>query len=123
MWLDQESNRRFNKEFAACEMSEQLEIIDEIAYPDPDGKKPALAYGIKFFDRMRNLVVTGYYTSQMGIKDLGYKGNVFNVWDGIPPEVLAEHDVDYDPEWLAKCVDQSQRDVIAEWDENGKLLT
>ena len=43
--------------------------------------------------------------------------------EGLPEEVLKEHDVTYDPEWLAKCVDQSQREVIAEWDENGNLLT
>ncbi|HBU77586.1 MAG TPA: Tat pathway signal protein, partial [Muricauda sp.] len=31
--------------------------------------------------------------------------------------------VAYDEEWLAKCVDQSQRGVIAEWDEDGNLIT
>ena len=123
MWLDQESNRRFNKEFAKCNNSEQIEIIDDIAYPDPEGKKPEMAYGIRFFNHIRNLTITGYYTSQVGIKDLGYQGNIFNVWDGIPEEVLADHDVDYDPEWLAKCVDQSKRDVVAEWDDEGNLIT
>jgi hypothetical protein len=59
----------------------------------------------------------------MGIEDLGYKGNTPNVWDGVPEDVLEQHGVAYDPEWLAKCVDQSQRNVIAEWDANGKLLT
>ena len=57
------------------------------------------------------------------IKDLGYEGNMANVWDGVPEEVLKEHDVAYDPEWLAKCVDQSKRDVIAEWDEEGNLVS
>ena len=123
MWLDQESNRRFDKEFVKCSNTEQIEIIDDIAYPDPDNKKPEMSQGRTFFNRMRNLTVTGYYTSKIGIDDLGYKGNVFNIWDGIPEDVLANHDVDYDPEWLAKCVDQSARDVIAEWDENGNLLT
>jgi hypothetical protein len=49
--------------------------------------------------------------------------NFANVWDGVPEEVLANHEVDYDPEWLAKCVDQSKRNDIAEWDEEGNLLT
>ncbi|MEM7659410.1 MAG: gluconate 2-dehydrogenase subunit 3 family protein [Bacteroidota bacterium] len=126
MWLDQESNRRYNKEFIAADIAEQLEIIDDIAYPDPNGDKPEMSHGIKFFDRMRNLVVTGYYTSKMGIEDLGYQGNVFNIWDGVPEEVLAEYKaqgIDYEPEWIAKCVDNSQRDVIAEWDDKGNLLT
>ena len=59
----------------------------------------------------------------MGFEDLGVTSNFANVWDGVPEEVLANHDVDYDPEWLAKCVDQSKRNDIAEWDEEGNLLT
>ena len=72
---------------------------------------------------MRNLTLTGYYTTKMGIDDLGYKGNIPNIWDGVPADVLKEHDVDYDEEWLAKCVDQDKREVIAEWDDKGNLLT
>ncbi|MEL6592128.1 MAG: gluconate 2-dehydrogenase subunit 3 family protein [Bacteroidota bacterium] len=123
MWLDQESNRRFNKLFKAATPEEQIAIVDDIAYPDPDGKKPAMAYGIKFFERMRDLTLTGYYTTKMGFDDLGYVGNRPNVWDGVPAEVLAEHDVNYDPEWIAKCVDQSKREEIAQWDDDGNLLT
>ncbi|NND06105.1 MAG: gluconate 2-dehydrogenase subunit 3 family protein [Saprospiraceae bacterium] len=123
MWLDIESNRRFNKEFASATDAQQIEIVEDIAYPDTDGSKADMAPGIKFFNLMRNFTLTGYYTSKMGIDDLGYVGNFPNVWDGVPEEVLKEHDVAYDPEWLAKCVDQSQREVIAEWDDRGNLLT
>lgn len=123
MWLDGESNRRFNKEFVSLSDSQQIEIIEDIAYPDEDGKKPAMAPGIRFFDLIRNLTVTGYYTTKIGFDDLGYVGNRPNVWDGVPEEVLADHDVEYDPEWLAKCTDQSKREAIAEWDDEGNLLT
>lgn len=123
MWLDTESNRRYNKAFVDCSDTQQIAIIDDIAYPDPDNKKPEMAHGRKFFNLMRNLTITGYYTSEMGIKDLGYVGNYPNVWDGVPAEVLAKHEVDYDPEWIAKCVDQSKRDIQAEWDEAGNLIT
>ena len=122
-WLDIEANGRFNNHFASCSNTQQISIVDDIAYPDPDREKPDMAPGIKFFDKMRDLTLTGYYTTKMGFDDLGYKGNVPNIWDGVPPEVLANHDVDYDPAWIAKCVDQSQREVIAEWDEDGNLLT
>ncbi|GLR19991.1 gluconate 2-dehydrogenase subunit 3 family protein [Portibacter lacus] len=122
-WLDIESNKRFNKQFQMCSNTQQIEIIEDIAYPDPDNKKPEMGPGIKFFDLMRNLTLTGYYTSKLGIRDLGYKGNTPNVWDGVPADVLAEHDVDYDPEWIAKCVDQSKRDVIAAWDDDGNLIS
>lgn len=123
MWLDGEANQRFNKEFISCSNTEQIQIIEDIAYPDDDGKKPLMAHGIKFFSRMRNLTLTGYYTTRMGLDDLGYTGNYANVWDGVPAEVLKDHAVDYDPAWLAKCVDQSKRMDIAEWDEMGNLLT
>lgn len=123
MWLNGESSRRFNKAFKDCSDTQQIAIVDDIAYPDPDNKKPDMAYGITFFDRMRNLTMTGYYTTRMGLDDLGYNGNYANTWDGVPAEVLAKHEVDYDPEWVAKCVDQSKRLVIAEWDEEGNLLT
>jgi hypothetical protein len=112
MWLDTEANQRFEKRFIDCTPEQEIEIIDDIAYPDPDGE-----------NQIRNLTMTGYYTTKMGFEDLGVTSNFANVWDGVPEEVLANHDVDYDPEWLAKCVDQSKRNDIAEWDEEGNLLT
>ena len=121
MWLDQESNRRFNNPFNKLDEAQQISIVDDIAFPKD--AKPEFSHGVEFFNRMRNLTLTGYYTTKMGIDDLGYVGNVPNIWDGVPENVLAKHDVDYDPEWIAKCVDQSKRNDIAEWDENGNLLT
>jgi hypothetical protein len=67
--------------------------------------------------------LTGYFTSEIGIKELGYKGNIPNVWDGVPPEILKDYSVSYDKEWIDKCVDQSKRNEIAEWDEDGNLIT
>lgn len=122
MWLDSESNRRYDKRFIDCSTGEQMAIVEDIAYPDPENKKPAMAPGIKFFSKMRDLTLTGYYTSRMGFDDLGYKGNTPNMWDGVPEDVLKDHDVNYDPEWVAKCINQDTRETIAEWDENGRLL-
>ncbi|MBL6667028.1 MAG: gluconate 2-dehydrogenase subunit 3 family protein, partial [Flavobacteriaceae bacterium] len=42
---------------------------------------------------------------------------------GVPDEVLKDLDVAYDEAWLAKCIDQNQRNEVAKWDENGNLLT
>ena len=69
------------------------------------------------------MVVTGWFTSEVGMRDLGYKGNIPNVWDGVPEDILKDHDVSYDKEWIAKCVDQSKRNETAVWDEDGNLLT
>ena len=119
-WLDNYSNSRFGNQFKSLSPEQQKSICDEIAFP---GKtKPELLAGEKFFTRMRNLTLTGYYTSEMGIKDLGYIGNMPNTWDGIPAEVLAKHSVSYEPDWLAKCVDPDKRNQLAKWDDNGNLL-
>jgi Gluconate 2-dehydrogenase subunit 3 len=123
MWLDSETNRRYNKTFTDCTKEEQLAIIDDIAYPDPDFKKPEMGPGISFFNLMRNLTLTGYYTTQMGFEDLKVNSNYANVWDGVPAEVLAAHGMAYEEEWLAKCVNQDKRNDIAAWDDAGNLVT
>jgi hypothetical protein len=79
--------------------------------------------GIKFFSDLRNLTLTGYYTTKIGFDDLGYAGNRPNLWDGVPADVLKDHDVEYDPEWIAKCIDHDTREEIAVWDDDGNLLT
>jgi len=121
MWLDGESDSRYEKPFENCTSTERMAIIDDIAFPDK--ADPAMEHGVAFFNRMRDLTMTGYYTSKMGIEDLGYDGNYANVWDGVPDEVLKKHGLSYDQEWLDKCIDQSKRNDIAEWDEEGNLLT
>jgi len=123
MWLDHKSNTEFGLEFKAASLAQQKQICDQICWHDPEISLDKQALEIQFFALMRNLTMTGYYTSKVGIADLGYQGNQPNVWDGVPQDVLDKHGVSYDPEWLAKCIDQSTRGTIATWDENGNLLT
>jgi hypothetical protein len=123
MWLDHKSNTEYGTEFKTATLEQQKAILDPIAFHDIELPLDQQALEIQFFYLMRGLTLTGYYTSKVGIEDLGYKGNQPNVWDGVPEDVLAKHGMAYDPEWIAKCVDQSKRGVLAEWDENGKLLT
>ena len=120
MWLDHRSTKLFNSKFMSASVEQQKQLLDEIAFSQE--AKPEVEQGVKFFSHMRNLVLTGYYTSKIGISDLGYQGNSPNVWDGVPAEVLEKHGLSYDPEWLAKCVDQNQRMIVAKWDENGNLI-
>lgn len=123
MWLDHKCNTEFNVEFKTATLEQQKKIIDPIAYHDTEVPLDEQALEIQFFALMRNLVVSGYYTSKVGIADLGYKGNMPNVWDGVPQDVLDQHGMEYDPEWIAKCIDQSTRGTIATWDAEGNLLT
>lgn len=120
-WLDAYSKQENGKDFIFATAEAQTAILDVIAYPDnaTDETQP----GIDFFREIRNFTLCGYYTTQKGWEELGYVGNRPNIWDGIPDEVLAQHEVGYDEEWLAKCVDQSKREVIAEWDDKGNLIS
>ena len=123
MWLDHKSNTEFNTEFKSLQEEQQRSLLDQIAYYDPEIPMEEQSLEIQFFSNMRNLTLTGYYTTKIGIEDLGYKGNMPNVWDGVPEDILEQHGVAYEEEWLAKCIDQSTRGEIAEWDEDGNLLT
>jgi hypothetical protein len=123
MLLDHISNLEFNLEFKSAVELQQTTILDRIAYPDIETPEDQQPLEVRFFSLMRNLTLTGYYTSKIGIEDLGYKGNTPNVWDGVPEDVLADHNMSYDPEWLEKCVDQSKRGEMARWDKEGNLLS
>lgn len=123
MWLDHTSNDLYEVDFKSATAEQQKAILDKIAYYNPEEKWDERPFEVNFFSIVRNLTMTGFYTSKIGIEELGYKGNQPNVWDGVPEDVLAQHGVAYEPEWLAKCVDQSKRNIKAEWDDNGNLLT
>jgi len=123
MWLDHKSNTEFGTEFKSATLEQKKQICDQICWHDTEKPLDEQPLEIQFFYMMRGLTVTGYYTSKVGIADLGYKGNMPNVWDGVPQDVLDQHGVAYDPEWIAKCIDQSTRGTIATWDDEGNLLT
>jgi hypothetical protein len=55
--------------------------------PAPDVDVP-YSQGIAFFTMFRDLTASGFFTSEMGIKDIGFIGNMPYDWKGCPPEVL-----------------------------------
>lgn len=123
-WLNHAAYEQAGLPFAEAGAAAQTALLDAIAYPDPELPEEEQPYGVQFFNLMRFLTLTGFYTAKEGVlKDLQYDGNYPNTWDGVPPEVLAEHEVDYDPEWLAKCLNVETRHELAKWDEDGNLLT
>jgi hypothetical protein len=84
-WLDLEATRLFQKDFAAAE---QKQILDRIAWP-------ARAAGADrrwavFFTHFRDLTVSGFFSSRMGVADLPYLGNrAVAEWKGCDPKVWA----------------------------------
>lgn len=88
-WLDLQSFNRFGKPFIDAAPTEQIAIVDDIAYPNK--AKPEMQAGVAFFNRMRSLTASGFYTTEIGVKDIGYVGNVPNQWPGVPPDVLKQY--------------------------------
>ena len=101
-WLDLHSYKKHAKAFTECSSKEQIGIVDEIAYPQKAA--PELAQGVSFFNKIRDLVTTGFYTAEIGVKDLGYMGNVPNMWAGVPDEVLKQHGLAYTEKELKECI-------------------
>jgi len=103
-WLDLQCMKRYDKGFKDCSQQQQIEMVDLIAYPEKAKGKPELTQGVVFFNKMRDLTVTGFYTTQMGVKDLGYLGNTPNQWNGVPDDVLKQYKVAYTEKELKECV-------------------
>lgn len=101
-WLDLHCYKKHEKAFVECTKEQQLAVVNEIAYPNK--AKPEVAQGVSFFNKMRDLVTTGFYTSEIGVKDLGYMGNVPNQWNGVPDDVLKQHGLAYTEKELKECI-------------------
>ena len=79
-----------------------MEMVDAIAFPKK--AKPEMSQGVSFFNLVRNLTATGFYTTEMGMKDVGYIGNQPNQWNGVPEDVLKRYNLAYTEKELKECV-------------------
>ncbi len=86
-WMNAECRNRFGKGFVSCSDAQRREVLDVIAFP-----KKAVAElkpGVDFFNSFRNLTASGFFSSRVGIADLGYIGNrPVATWEGTPPAVM-----------------------------------
>ncbi|MFZ0962062.1 MAG: gluconate 2-dehydrogenase subunit 3 family protein [Terriglobia bacterium] len=88
-WLDMECNRLFRNDFIDSTASQKKQILDRVAYPKKAAPEDASA--VAFFNHFRDLVVNGFFTSEIGIRDLPYLGNEpQSEWHGCPTSVLAQ---------------------------------
>ena len=86
-WIEAESQQRFGKGFAAATDVQRAAIADNIC--SAAQAKPAFAVAAKFFAKFRDLTAGGFYTTPVGMKDIGYRGNVpLATFDGPPVEAL-----------------------------------
>jgi gluconate 2-dehydrogenase subunit 3-like protein len=101
-WLDLQCLKRYEKPFRDCSSQQQIEMVDQIAYPRK--AKPEMQQGVTFFNLMRNLTVTGFYTTKIGYDAVGFVGNRPNQWNGVPPEVLKQYNMAYTEKELKECI-------------------
>jgi hypothetical protein len=90
-WVNRQCLNRYGKAFTDCSHSQQIELVEMIAYPEQ--AKPEMQQGVAFFNLMRDLTATGFFSSQMGVKDLGFVGNTPNRWNGVPDDVLKQYGI------------------------------
>ncbi len=106
-WLDIQCIKRYEKSFKDCTNEQRIDIVDEIAYPEK--VKPEMQQGATFFSLMRSLTASGFYTSAMGVKDIGYAGNQPNQWNGVPEDELKRLGFSYSEKELKECVSFSNK--------------
>ncbi|MGD8895566.1 MAG: gluconate 2-dehydrogenase subunit 3 family protein [Acidobacteriota bacterium] len=86
-WLGQECRTRFSRSFVDCDDEQRRAVLDDIAWPERAA--PEMGPGVAFFNLFRDLVASGFWTSRLGMDDIGYMGNTYVAeWTGCPPEVL-----------------------------------
>jgi hypothetical protein len=84
--LDSTCMSRYGKAYLDCTPQQQSEILDLIAYRKSALQDESLTNAVEFFSLLRNLTADGFFTSRIGIKYLGYKGNTYLLtFPGCPP--------------------------------------
>ncbi|HVH87802.1 MAG TPA: gluconate 2-dehydrogenase subunit 3 family protein, partial [Terriglobales bacterium] len=77
MWLDGLCSDRFGSPYLACSPAQKKQVLDLIAYRKNADTDTTLSQGVEFFAFLRRLTSDGFYTSEIGIKDLQYIGNTY----------------------------------------------
>lgn len=85
-WLDRSMERLYNANFLSAKPEQQTAMLDLISYRK--NQSPQLGPGIRFFDWTRRMVVDAFYTSPVGVKDLGYMGNTAVARFEVPQEAI-----------------------------------
>ncbi len=88
-WIDYECIDRFGSSFVECSETQQQTLLDAIAWPEEADSE--MRPGVEFFNSLRDLTASGFFSSKIGMEDLQYQGNQYVAeWTGCPDEVL-EH--------------------------------
>jgi len=120
MWLDFEADEMYGKTFNELSQDEVMKIVDLVAWPDK--ASPEYLGGVRWFNMLRNLTCSGYFSTEAGWKYMGYMGNQPNAWDGVPQNVLEKHGLSNPEKYLSIYLKPEDRGKVAEWDDEGNLI-
>jgi hypothetical protein len=88
-WIDYTCLDRHDALFVECSEVQQQALLDDIAWPE--AAPPEMEPGAEFFNSLRALTASGFFSSEMGMDDLQYQGNQFVAeWTGCPDPVLRQ---------------------------------
>jgi gluconate 2-dehydrogenase gamma chain len=95
VWLNAESQKRFTVTFLRATDVQRRQILDDIAWPSR--ARPEFMEGVTFFNRARDMTAAGFFSSEIGWKDLDFMGNTaISQWNGCPRPALDKLGVSYD---------------------------
>ncbi|GAA0880724.1 hypothetical protein GCM10009119_36940 [Algoriphagus jejuensis] len=120
MWLDFEADELFGKPFNDLSKDEVIQIVELVAWPDKAA--PEYAGAVRWFNMLRNLTCSGYFSTQAGWKYMDYRGNTPNVWDGVPQAVLDKHGLANPDKYKDLYLKPEDRGIVAQWDAEGNLI-
>ena len=93
-WLDQQTTSDHSSSFITLDDSQQTAFLDRIAWPDD--VEPGLEEGAEFFTLIRDLTASGFWSSKIGVDDLGYAGNTPQAyWEGCSHDAMAHLGLEY----------------------------
>ncbi|MDZ7773716.1 MAG: gluconate 2-dehydrogenase subunit 3 family protein [Balneolaceae bacterium] len=93
-WLDAQCRKQFGGNFVDCTEEQKHAMLEQIAWPED--AEPGMEPGVRFFNRMRDLTASGFWSSETGIDDIGYIGNMATSWDGCSDEACEHVGVSYE---------------------------
>jgi hypothetical protein len=76
-WLDAACDDRYAQPFLEISAAQQSEILELISFRKHAEADASLIPGVEFFAFVRLLTVDAFFSSKIGIQDLGYIGNKF----------------------------------------------
>lgn len=80
---------RYDCGFVQCTEAQRTEVLEDIGFAGNALARPELSQAVAFFNSLRDLTATGFWSSRIGITDLQYSGNVYVAeWKGCPEEAL-----------------------------------